>query len=125
MQYRARIAPSLPWHPFTRAGLEASQKNLAALIKNIERSRAKYDRELAESDLMMQPLLRRKRPDFEKMESERLASRERLAMLSILADQMETSVGLDLHLFVNWQDGPQTILRTQAPEVAEKPAAAP
>lgn len=125
MQYWARLDPALEWHSFTRAGLESAQKTVAVEIKNLERQRAGFDRDLAKSDSMMQSLQRRKRPDFEKTESLLLATQERLAMLSVLADQMESSVGLNLHLSVNWPDGRQTILRTQAPEIVEEPAAAP
>lgn len=112
LKYAARLAPSEPWLPITREGLMRAGQGVTQELSILNNSKDNFDRMYAAGDSAARRLLRKKGDVIE--ESLKLAetTMERLTTLKTLVEAIEESVTLDLHLYVQWADDQQTILRT-------------
>lgn len=124
IQFAGRLDDTLGWMPLTGQGLLQSAEQLngqdAVLQSRIEQSEGS----LAYASLSESRFTKRRIKGLKDQQKELAAIRERMTLLALLAMELESSVKLRPHLYVQWPGSErQTILQVgeSEPAAAEQP----
>lgn len=111
-QYGYRLAPSMPWRPLTQAGFVAENQQMNRSRESLLLRRELLGDNYKRAGVMEQRLMRRSvdklDADIEQMEW----LCDQMRDLGELAMEMQNTVSLDMHLYVQWPDSKQTVLKT-------------
>lgn len=125
INYWARLDPTFPWQEISRLGLEGRIQRVSEMLVSGEVNREWSKRQYEQADSITQKFLRSNRTKFKNSINTLKATHERLILLRNLLDQVESSVALELRLFVNWAELQQIILDVADEETPMEPSAAP
>lgn len=112
LEYACRLDPKWRWMPLTEAGLSDFQQRFQQYEDQFGMYKRGIEQQYDLASSNERSFLREQKAKMEVAEQELKLMRQRLAMLTSLISQMETQVGLELHLYVQWPESQQTILRT-------------
>lgn len=112
LKYAARLDQSKPWLPITREDLLRAGQGVQQDLAVWENKKKQFSSSYAQAGSTDRRLMRRKGEEIDKAFDITKTTMERLTTLKTLVEAIESSVTLKLHLYVQWNDDQQTILRT-------------
>ncbi|MCA9137791.1 MAG: hypothetical protein KDB00_13560 [Planctomycetales bacterium] len=119
MHYAYQLGPNMAWWPLTESGFAEHSNLIKTNWEHIEFRRVQAEQDYGSAGIADRKLMKRKMDDIQRIQEQLEQIAERMRMLRSLAVEIETNVTLSMHLYVQWPDSQQTLLRTVTPNAAK------
>ncbi|MCO8124361.1 hypothetical protein NHH03_21660 [Stieleria sp. TO1_6] len=116
LQFAARLDPSMPWQTLQSGGIEVAVRQTSLQLQTARNTKPRLENAWKASELGDKHTFKRKLADCENQIEKASEMVQRLQILASLVRSIEAAVTIDMHLFVQWPEGRQTILQTAAAE---------
>ncbi len=114
VRYAARLDPASPWHVVSRPMLEELADQLVSQSEILSGQITQMSTMYSQADSSQRRVLAPRRAAIELRGKSLRELSDRVAKLQSLVSKVEAGANLNLRVWVEWPDGPQTLLETKA-----------